>query len=100
MSTPPTIEALTEEIERLRALVTETRASADAATQERADLAAAEIDRLTQETTRLARLGFAWSCLARGLIRRRDATTDYDRKAAAVDIATAEDELRAMGVKP
>lgn len=55
------------------------------------------IEALTEETTRFARLAFAWSCLARALVRQRDATTDYDRKAAAVDIATAEDELRAMG---
>ena len=62
-------------------------------------MSAPTIETLTEETTRLARLAFAWSCLARALVRQRDATSDYAREAAAVDIATAEDELRSMGVK-
>ena len=34
------------------------------------------IETLTEETQRLARLAFAWSCLARGLIAQRDATNE------------------------
>lgn len=60
------------------------------------------IETLTEETTRLARLArlaFAWSSLARALIRQRDATSDYSRKMADVDIAHARHELESMGVK-
>lgn len=57
------------------------------------------IETLTEETVRLARLAFAWSCLARGLIRQRDAVSDYSRKMADVDIAHATNELASMGVK-
>lgn len=57
------------------------------------------IEALTEETTRLARLAFAWSCLARALIRQREALSEHAKSAAAVDIAAAEKELASMGVK-
>lgn len=57
------------------------------------------IETLTAETIHLSRLAFAWSCLARALMRQRDATNEHARSAAAVDVANAEAELRACGVK-
>lgn len=57
------------------------------------------IETLTEETVRLSRLAFAWSTFARALIRQRDAVTEHAKNAAAVDIAHAEAELRAMGAK-
>lgn len=73
-----TVREAAIEIERLRSLVTKTRAAADAATQERADLAVAEIDRLTErlqtseiEVDRLT-VALATEAEAHALVQRRD----------------------------